>query len=265
MISNPLMNSCLYKHRREQGYVLLVMLLFISLLSIGFLAVTEGIESKIKRDREEELIHRGLEYSRAVRRYVKQFGRYPNSVEDLENSNNVRFLRKRYKDPITRRDFKLLYYGDLKTYTKHPAPAPATLPPPPPAPNLVLAEGLPPEGQAQMPPGADSNGTPLADQSAANQGEAASQPPSENPSDVSPEDTGGRAIVGVTSYSESKTIRVFSKMNHYNEWQFVYDPTNDTGLMRGPNQPLLKGAGQTQPLENGQDPAQNSVMNRGPN
>jgi hypothetical protein len=130
----------------------------------------------------------------------------------------------------------------------------------------VLSEGLPPEGQPQIPPGADANGTPLPDQSSTSQGEATSQPASEqDQSNIPPEDTGGRAIIGVTSYSESKTIRVFNKVNHYNEWQFVYDPSTDAGPMKGPNQPLLKGAGQTQALENGQGPAPNSVTNHGPN
>src|SRR3974390_3135638 len=97
----------------EQGYVLLVLLLSLALLSIGFTVMIQGIEFEIKRDREEELIHRGVQYSRAVRKFIKAFGRYPNSVEELENTNNIRFLRKRYKDPITGKDFKVLHLMDL--------------------------------------------------------------------------------------------------------------------------------------------------------
>src|SRR5215467_15310930 len=52
---------------RERGYVLLIILLFVALLSIGSLATFERISVEIKRDREEELIHRGVQYSRAVR------------------------------------------------------------------------------------------------------------------------------------------------------------------------------------------------------
>ena len=89
-------------------------MLFVALLTIGSLALVENIESQIKRDREEELIHRGVQYSRAVRHYFKKFGRYPNRIEDLENTNNYRSLRKRYKDPITGKDFKPLHMTDVQ-------------------------------------------------------------------------------------------------------------------------------------------------------
>src|SRR5215472_3738529 len=105
----------------HRGYVLLILLLSVALLSIGFLAMVESIEFQVKRDREEELIHRGVQYSRAVRRFFKKFGRYPTRIEELENTNNVRFLRKRYKDPINRdpktgqeRDFKILHLQDVQ-------------------------------------------------------------------------------------------------------------------------------------------------------
>jgi type II secretory pathway component PulK len=43
---------------RQRGYVLLILLLSVALLSIGFLAMVQSIEFQVKRDREEELIHR---------------------------------------------------------------------------------------------------------------------------------------------------------------------------------------------------------------
>ena len=68
----------------------------------------------VRRDREEEMIHRGTQYSRAIRWYVKKTGRYPSRLEDLENTNNIRFLRKRYKDPVTNKDFKILHVGEVQ-------------------------------------------------------------------------------------------------------------------------------------------------------
>src|SRR5712692_10329197 len=100
--------------RREHGYILLTLMLFVALLTIGFLAIIQRIDFQIKRDREEELIHRGVQYSRAVRRYFKKFGRYPTRIEELESSNNIRFLRQRYKDPITGKDFKPLHLTDVQ-------------------------------------------------------------------------------------------------------------------------------------------------------
>src|SRR6266851_7784395 len=91
-----------HRPRNQHGYILLTLMLFVALLTIGMLAMVENIESQIKRDREEELIHRGVQYSRAVRHYFKKFGRYPHRIEDLENTNNYRSLRKRYKDPMNR-------------------------------------------------------------------------------------------------------------------------------------------------------------------
>src|SRR6201997_3044007 len=102
-------------HRNvEQGYVLLTMLLMIAVMGIMAATVVTSIKFDIRRDREEEMIHRGVQYSRAIRAYYKKFGRYPAKLEDLENTNQLRFLRKRYKDPVTGKDFKLLHYGEAK-------------------------------------------------------------------------------------------------------------------------------------------------------
>lgn len=99
--------------RREDGHVLLTLLLIVSLMTIAATAILPTIAFEIKRDREEEMIHRGVQYSRAIRSYYKKFGRYPTSLENLDNTNNLRYLRKHYKDPLNKnRDFKLLHYGD---------------------------------------------------------------------------------------------------------------------------------------------------------
>src|SRR5207247_11207825 len=66
------------------------------------------------RHREEEMSKRGGLYSQAIGRYVKKLGRYPTRIEELENTNTVRFLRRKYKDPVTGQDFKILHMGDVK-------------------------------------------------------------------------------------------------------------------------------------------------------
>src|SRR5438270_3299507 len=100
--------------QRERGYIMLTLLLIIALMTIFAAAILPEITFEIKRDREEEMIHRGVQYSRAIRLYYKKFGRYPAKIEDLENTSQMRFLRKRYKDPLTGKDFKLLHYGEAK-------------------------------------------------------------------------------------------------------------------------------------------------------
>jgi type II secretory pathway pseudopilin PulG len=96
---------------------LLTLLLVFALMAIAATAVITEISFEIRRDREQEMIHRGVQYSRAIRAYYKKFGRYPTRLEDLDNSNNLRYLRKHYKDPLNCpkskcQDFKLLHYGD---------------------------------------------------------------------------------------------------------------------------------------------------------
>src|SRR5215472_15849650 len=102
--------------RREQGYVLLTLLLIIALMAILAATLVTDIKFSIKRDREEEMIHRGVQYSRAIRAYYRKFNRYPAKIEDLENTNQMRFLRKRYKDPLTGKEFRLLHYGEAKLF-----------------------------------------------------------------------------------------------------------------------------------------------------
>jgi type II secretory pathway pseudopilin PulG len=100
------------RRRREQGYVLLTLLLTVSLMTIAALAVLPDMIFELKRDNENEMIHRGVQYTRAVRAYYRKFGRYPTRLEDLDNTNNLKYLRKHYKDPLTGKDFKLLHFGD---------------------------------------------------------------------------------------------------------------------------------------------------------
>lgn len=100
--------------RSECGYILITLILFVALLAIAAAVLAPAVAFQVKRDREEELIHRGVQYSRAMKHFVKKFGRYPTRIEELENTNQIRFLRRRYKDPITGKDFKILRMGDVQ-------------------------------------------------------------------------------------------------------------------------------------------------------
>jgi type II secretory pathway pseudopilin PulG len=259
------------KGRSQGGYILLTLLLVVALMAIFATAIGSRLEQQIKRDREEELIHRGVQYSRAVRRYYKKFGRYPTRIEDLESSNNLRFLRKRYKDPLNRdpktgkeRDFKLLHQGEVQM--------------------AFGAGGLQGGGAALNALAAQAGIAPQNGQTIGNAVAAAaaaaqpSAPVNLNPSDAASPDQdsnakpggqtgpgfspagasngsgnqvfGGGAIVGVVSTNKDASIRSFNKKDHYNQWQFIYDPSSDRGgLLMTPNQPPLNvptqpGAGQ---------------------
>jgi len=245
----------------EDGYVLLTLLLIIALIIIFAAAIVPTIKFQIERDREEELIHRGVQYARAIRVYYKKFGRYPTKIEDLESSNNLRFLRKRYKDPITGKEFKLLHFGEVKLAFSGGIGG-GTIPGANPVgsvaapsgsafgPNLSSKAGQnapstdnPPQGtdtsQASQETGANQPGTQAGSGSGSdNSGErsSAGQPG---------QTFGGGPIVGVVSFSKKAGYREFNHKKKYNEWQFIYDPGTDRGgLLMTPNQPQLQGLAQ---------------------
>ena len=102
------------RRQRERGAMLLAVLFMMAVMVIVALAVAPSFVMQARRDREEEMIHRGTEYARAIKKYYKKFGRYPANLEQLDNTNQIRFLRRRYKDPLTKDgEWKLLHYGDI--------------------------------------------------------------------------------------------------------------------------------------------------------
>jgi type II secretory pathway pseudopilin PulG len=102
------------RRRRESGAMLLAVLFMMAGMVIAALAVAPSFVMQAHRDREEEMIRRGTEYARAIKKYYKRFGRYPANLEQLDNTNQIRFLRRRYKDPLTKDgEWKLLHYGDV--------------------------------------------------------------------------------------------------------------------------------------------------------
>jgi type II secretory pathway pseudopilin PulG len=251
--------------KSERGYILLTLMLAVTLLAIAAAAIAPSLAFQVRRDREEELIHRGVQYSRAIRKYYKKFGRYPTRLEDLENTNNLRFLRRRYKDPITTKDFKLLHFGEVQM-TMGGGIAGATLASamaargapgagPTTSQGFSLGTGPAQNGQTQLGqanstsvsavsqvPGGDGEQTPVSGgQSAGPGGQSGNQV------------FGGGPIVGVVSTNKDETIREFNNKNHYNQWQFIYDPGTDRGgLLNTPAQPALQVAVQnTQPGANG--------------
>jgi type II secretory pathway pseudopilin PulG len=86
----------------------------LTLMMIALTAAAPRLAQQLQRDREIEMIHRGEQYARAIKRYYKKFGRYPGRIEDLENTNTIRFLRQRYKDPITGGPWRLVRYGEIQ-------------------------------------------------------------------------------------------------------------------------------------------------------
>lgn len=103
----------------EEGYLLLGAIIAVALVMIALSVAAVKVSFELRREREEESARRADQYVRAVRRYYLKFGRYPGSVEQLENTNNIRFLRQKYVDPLTGKpDYRLIVVGQNKTTPK---------------------------------------------------------------------------------------------------------------------------------------------------
>ena len=90
--------------RSESGFALLLVFLMAAILAIALYAEIPRVGFQTQRNKEQLLMERGEQYKLAVRRFVKVNGRYPANLDELENLNNRRFLRRRYKDPLTGKD-----------------------------------------------------------------------------------------------------------------------------------------------------------------
>ncbi len=89
---------------RQSGYALL--LVFAMAAAVAILLYTElpRVVFEGQRLKEQTLIDRGEQYQRAIQLYVRKHRKYPANLDELEGSRDVRFLRKRYKDPMTGKD-----------------------------------------------------------------------------------------------------------------------------------------------------------------
>ena len=110
------------RRQRDGGYLLLAIMLMMALMVIAATVAAPRYVQQIKRDREEEMIHRGTQYARAIKKFYKKNGRYPASLDDLDKGQ-VKYLRQRYKDPLTKDGkWTLLNYGDIQGLINSSAP-----------------------------------------------------------------------------------------------------------------------------------------------
>jgi type II secretory pathway pseudopilin PulG len=102
----------------DAGYILLAVLFLVVMVLIALALAAPKVAADIERDREVELMHRGLQYRRAIQLYYRKFGAYPPNMDVLEKVNQIRFLRKRYRDPVTGKDeWHLIHFGENKAPT----------------------------------------------------------------------------------------------------------------------------------------------------
>ena len=85
---------------KERGFLYIIVLFAIVLISIMFLKYFESWDYILKRDKEEELIFRGDQYVSAIENYQKKYpGAFPSSLKELYDK---KFLRRLYKEPFSK-------------------------------------------------------------------------------------------------------------------------------------------------------------------
>ena len=100
------------RHHSESGFALLFVFLLAAFIAIALYVEIPRVIFEGQRSKEELLIQRGEQYRRAIQVYFRKFRRYPPDMEALENTNSIRFLRRRYKDPMTGEDeWRVIHAG----------------------------------------------------------------------------------------------------------------------------------------------------------
>jgi type II secretory pathway pseudopilin PulG len=103
----------------EQGYMLLGLIVAIALILLTLSVAATKIAFTLRREREAESVRRADQFVRAIRKFYLKNGHYPASLEQLKSTNNIRYLRQDYVDPLTgKADWRLIAPGQNKTTVK---------------------------------------------------------------------------------------------------------------------------------------------------
>lgn len=167
----------------QAGVAMAALLVGLSIMAIMMAVALPAWSHAVRREREAELVWRGEQYQRAIRLFQRKFANtFPPTVDLLVEQ---KFLRKKYKDPVTGEDFQVIPVG-------------AAL-----QPGSTALGGGPAAGGA--PSGAG--------------GGAGLRPPSNTAfGAMAPQ---GLGIQGVVSKSREKSIRLYNGASTYDAWFFI--------------------------------------------
>ncbi|MFQ5662562.1 MAG: hypothetical protein ACE5HL_01865 [Terriglobia bacterium] len=196
----------------QSGYALLIVLLMAALVLLSLSTAVPRLLTQGQREKEEELIFRGEQYRRAIGLFYKKYGGFPRSIEDLLETNERAFLRRRFPDPMRRNgEWRLIRVG--------------------PSGELI---------------GTVNQRSPFEQPESASGSEEETSEPTETRPDAGgalSSGPGSYPIIGVASRSTARAIRVYQGYTRYNEWEFIYDPTQEAlGALPG-------APGRTQPAD----------------
>jgi type II secretory pathway pseudopilin PulG len=247
----------------EEGYILVAVIFMLTILIISLAVAAPKVARDIQRDRELETMHRGKQYIRAIRMYYKKNNAYPPNIDALlkpSNALNIRYLRKKYVDPTTgKEEWKAIHFGQNKAPTAmgffgQPLGGSTLAGIGPGAAGNVAGASAP--GSSFMggnsatagnsgtglgaSTGSDGTGTGSSSTVAGTAGSTGTGGTSgTDPTFGTGGQTfGGLGIIGFSPNSAKASILTYKTKNHYNEWEFVYDPIVEQMMMGG-----MSGAG----------------------
>ncbi len=105
-IEKPLAGTRRSGRPKERGFALLLVFLMAAIVAINLYMELPRLAFQAQRQKEQMLMERGEQYKRAIGLFLRtnKNTRWPASIDELENYNNRRFLRRRYLDPLTGKD-----------------------------------------------------------------------------------------------------------------------------------------------------------------
>src|SRR5438067_1463261 len=189
------------KLQGQHGYAMAVLLIAMGIMAIMMTVAMPTWRQLNQREKEAELVFRGEQYARAIGLFQRKMGpgTTPPTVDVLFEQ---RFLRKKFKDPITNEDFVVI------------PPASAAQP--------IQGGGNGPGGAAgrgaQAPSATGATGGAAAQRSGFGTSSGGQTNPGASPGAVV------AGVGGVTSKSREASIRIYNGRTHYNEWEFRYQP-----------------------------------------
>lgn len=207
----------------EEGFVLVAVIFLLAIFVLALSVAVPRMRASIELDRERETMQRGKQYARAIKLYYKKFSAYPPSIDALVKTNNVRFLRKRYTDPMTGKDdWRPIHFGENKT------PMAMGFFGQPLAQSGSTVAGTGPSGSGGL---SDSSSSVFSSGSSATSSTSTSATSTSSGSTSSTGTTGqtfgGAGIVGFAPGKQAQSILLLKKKDHFNEWEFLYSPASD--------------------------------------